>query len=523
MNENPRPENVRGHAMNPRLREAVGTALVLAGLGALGFWGHRVGWKMPKFSELVGPSHAAKEDWCPEHAVPESVCVECNPALLPREEYGWCKNHGIPNCPLEHPQVAQVKTQPKITTAQFERARRALEFAKRPENNSKCQLHLRRIQFASKEAVDKAGIEVAPVWEAPVVETVSASGQMTYDQTRVARLSSRLPGSVWRVDKRVGELVRAGEVLALVEAAEVGKAKSDFLSALAQTDLSRLTLERWREVFRKGGTAQATIQEAETALREAEIRVLSAQQALVNLGLPVRADEFKGLRPEEMSRRLQFLGLPPEMTRTLNAKTTTTNFLPLKASIDGRVVLREVVEGEVVDAAKVLFIIADTHQMWLTLDLRAEDAGHVTVGQRMLFRPDGQDEEFGGQISWVSTAVDEKTRTVKARADLENAAGRLRAFTFGSGRIILREEKEAIVVPNEAIQSDGDCQIVFLRDKNYFDKDAPKLFHIRTIRTGARTEQFTEVAAGLLPGEIVATKGSGALRAELLKNNLGEG
>ena len=109
------------------------------------------------------------------------------------------------------------------------------------------------------------------------------------------------------------------------------------------------------------------------------------------------------------------------------------------------------------------------------------------------------------------------------RASLDNTLGQLRAFTFGAGRIILREEKEAVVVPNEAIQSDGDCMVVFVRDKNYFEKDAPKVFHVRTIRPGTRSEKFTEVAAGVLPGEVVATKGSGVLRAELLKNNLGEG
>ena len=79
------------------------------------------------------------------------------------------------------------------------------------------------------------------------------------------------------------------------------------------------------------------------------------------------------------------------------------------------------------------------------------------------------------------------------------------------------------MVPNEAIQTDGDCQIVFVRGKNYFDKDAAKVFHVRAIRPGTRNGQFTEVVVGVLPGEVVVTKGSGVLRSELLKNNLGEG
>jgi cobalt-zinc-cadmium efflux system membrane fusion protein len=442
---------------------------------------------------------------------------------MPRLDYGWCKTHGISNCPLEHPEVAQLKSRPQITATQLAQAQRVIQFANRPENNNKCKLYQRRIQFESREAVEKAGIDVAPAWQEQVVESVSASGQVTYDQTLMARLSSRLRGTVWRVDKQLGDQVRVGEVLALVEAVEVGKAKSELLLGLTQVDLKRMGLERTRQSYNKGALPLTSLNEAETELREAEIRVLAARQELINLGMPIRSEELRGFRPEEVSRRLQFLGIPESVSRTLDTNTTTANLLPIKASIAGSIVLREVVQGEVVEAGKVLFAVADTRQLWLTLAVRLEDAKAVAVGQPVFFRPDGSDMEVTGKISWISPAADEKTRTIAVRASLDNTLGQLRAFTFGAGRIILREEKEAVVVPNEAIQSDGDCMVVFVRDKNYFEKDAPKVFHVRTIRPGTRSEKFTEVAAGVLPGEVVATKGSGVLRAELLKNNLGEG
>src|SRR5713226_7495531 len=133
-----------------KLPKIVGTAVVWIGLGALAVWGHHSGWKVPKFSELTGSRQTEKADWCGEHGVPESLCIECNPALLPDQEYGWCKIHGIPNCLLEHPEVAELKTMPAITSAQLSRTERALQFAKRPENNRKCKLYQRRIQFDSK-------------------------------------------------------------------------------------------------------------------------------------------------------------------------------------------------------------------------------------------------------------------------------------------------------------------------------------------------------------------------------------
>src|SRR5437879_5012374 len=115
--------------------------LVLVGLGALAVWGHGVGWRMPKFSQLMGRERSTTEDWCAEHGVPESQCVECNAELMPRQEYGWCKIHGIPNCPLEHPELAQLKTPPRITAEELERAQRALQFSKRAENNNQCKLY----------------------------------------------------------------------------------------------------------------------------------------------------------------------------------------------------------------------------------------------------------------------------------------------------------------------------------------------------------------------------------------------
>jgi cobalt-zinc-cadmium efflux system membrane fusion protein len=176
-----------------------------------------------------------------------------------------------------------------------------------------------------------------------------------------------------------------------------------------------------------------------------------------------------------------------------------------------------------VDSAKTIFVIADPRRMGLTLHVRQEEVKHLALGQPVRFHPDGEAEESAGKIDWISTEVDEKTRTVKVRALLENAAGRLRANAFGPGRIILREEKNAVVVPGGAVHSDGDCQVVFVRDKNYLTERAPKVFHVRSVRLGARDENHLELLAGVLPGEVVAVKGSAVLLAELLKGKLGEG
>ena len=79
------------------------------------------------------------------------------------------------------------------------------------------------------------------------------------------------------------------------------------------------------------------------------------------------------------------------------------------------------------------------------------------------------------------------------------------------------------MVPHEAVHWEGCCHVVFVRDKDYLKPDSFKVFHVRKVRIGARDEKNAEIVAGVLPGELVVTQGSGTLLAELLRGNLGEG
>ena len=509
------------HSLLGWLGRAVSPLLVFTVLGGLLVGGHHTGWTLPKFSSLAGQMTDAQDDWCSEHGVPESQCVECRPDLMPRPKaFGWCKKHGVHECPLCHPEVAETKPRPKVSGDDLARAKAALDFAERAENNNTCKLHERRIQFISREAVEKAGVDVRPVSTAPMVESITGNGEITYDQTLTARLSARVPGIVFQVYKQVGDPVKQGEILALLDAAEVGKAKSGFLQALVQVRLKSKRLAAMQSAGQS--IARRDIQEMEAALSEAHIRLTTAQEAMTNLGLPVDAESLQKVPQEKLADRLRFLGLPESVTGSLDAKRTTGNLLAVTAPFDGVAVARQVVGGEVVDSSKVLFTVVDVRQMWLTLDLRVEDAKLIALGQEVHFRPDGS-KEAKGKIVWISTEADRKTRTVKVRVSLDNSHGRLRANTFGTGKVVLREESQAIVVPNTAVHWEGCCHVVFVRDKDFFKEGAPKVFHVRTVRPGAKDDKYTEIIAGLLPGEVVATKGSGVLRSQLLRNNLGAG
>ncbi len=525
------------------------TLLVLAAMAVVGYFGHTWGWKAPKLSAIWSRSAAPpKEDWCESHNVPDSRCIACHPELGGADVKDWCKEHGVPEsqctvchpeiltkgvasdwcrehglpesgCTLCHPEIA-VKGEPPPRGAA---ATVSLEPGVKPATNPlTCQSHALRVQFASADALRKVGVQLEAVQERPMAASITAPGEITYDSTRLARVSSRLAGIVWRVEKEIGNPVRKGEVLALVDAAEVGRAKAEFLQGLSLLDLKEKTLKRIQTSTESGLRTRAELEEAEAALRDAKIRLLAAQQTLANLGLPnrhepIRYDDLRSLPPDQLVDRMRLLGLPESLATTVEPATATANLLPLLSPLEGVVISREVVAGEVVEPGVSLFVVADPRRVWARIDVRLEDAPRIALGQPVQFRPDGiPDAVAAGTVSWISTAVDEKTRTVGVRADIENPEGRLLASTFGKARITIREAPNAIAVPSEAVHWEGCCHIVFVRL-------AGEIFQTRKVRLGAKGGGFTEILAGVLPGEVVVTAGSHVLKSEILKSRLGAG
>lgn len=500
------------------------TFAVIALLSGIGAYGHYSQWKVPKFASLTGTEKRLADDWCVEHGVSESNCVECNPGQFPPDpDYGWCREHGVANCVLHHPDVAQLNQAFTISQPDMQQASRALALRPRPENNAVCKVYRRRIQFASIESVKQAGVDVELVERQSVSDCVSGAGEITYDATRLACLSPRVPGTAWQVLKNVGDNVQAGDVLAVVDAMEVGRTKSVLAKALVVEDLAQSDVNRLAEL---GGRVVAgnRIFEAEAALGQAQADVLSAEQALANLGLRADVRMLRGLPKEAVVERLRFLGLSEKLAKQLDSKTATANLIPMRSPMDGVIVDRQVVPGEAVDPSRILFRVADTSHMWLSLHLSLEDARYLSLGRPVYFQADGSPDEVTGTLTWISTAADPETRMVEVRAILPNFEGQLRDKTFGTGRVVLRVEQAAVVISSEAIHWDGCCHTVFVRDKDYFaSPESPKVFHVRSVRVGATNDERTEIIAGLLPGEVVATQGSDVLRAQLLKNSLGEG
>ena len=388
------------------------------------------------------------------------------------------------------------------------------------------------MQIASDEAFEKMKIINFPATETPVIETVAASGELQFMPKGVAAVSASVAGRVWQVTPqgKLGASVKQGDLLAIIDSVEVGKARAELLQSFAQLDSRKQFLDAALAGSAQGAISGVTVLERQGLFDEAVIRFKAAQQTLVNLGLLVNESSFKNLSPAMLADQLPLLGLSPDVAKLASNGKLTANLLPIRAPRDGVVIEVKSNEGEAVDPTKPLFVVADTTRLWLLLNVRHEDTRFLKLrgagdmeGSKVFFKVPGSSVEHQGTLVWKSSIADEKTRTIQFAAEVPNDKQLLTAHSFLTAKIVIREEKNAVVVPSEAIHWEGDCNVVFVFDKFASQPGGLKLYHIRTVRPGVKTFSDTEIIAGLLPNEWVAVINSSALRAELLKNNLGAG
>lgn len=170
--------------------------------------------------------------------------------------------------------------------------------------------------------------------------------------------------------------------------------------------------------------------------------------------------------------------------------------------------------GASVDTLSSLMTIADLSQVWATFDVYEQDIALVQLGQRIEVQSVAYpDRIFSGQVVFVSPQVDQHTRTIKVRAQVENPDYALKLGMFVAGTLYIPTADEALVVPHEAIQRLEEERVVFVQT-------GPETFEARDVQIGNETGRQVEILEGLKPGEAVVAFGSFHLKAELLKGSL---
>jgi len=485
----------------------------------------------------------AAGDWCTPHGVPESMCVLCNPALIPefKAKGDWCAGHGLPEslCPLCNPSVAALgigrdwcaehgvpasqcvvcKNRSKQTsgvsgstpslgdqasdlalelvlsgeTGTESQTSEATGLNQRKSINPNCLLHLAKIRLASPEIAEEAGLRLENVKSGDWNRTVECYGEVQFDRTKYALISPRSGGIVKSVEVDLGRAVKQGDVLAHVDSIDFGRAKADYLRAWTEFERWTWMGESFDRAGTGGGIALREKVEARASLEAASVELAISAQDLKNFGLG--AEDIERIR--------------------LNKDTRTD--LPIRAPFDGAVVDLNAVVGERIEAGQPLCAVADLSKVWVAVDAPADDLQMLELGSPMSFRPDSLiGETFTGTVTWISPQIDERTRTAKVRMEIDNKDGLLRAGQFGRGSILEEERSDAIVVPREAVQWDGCCNVVFVEESR-------GVYQPRKLRIGSETAQECVVLAGLVPGERVVTTGSYLLKTEILKGSIGAG
>jgi cobalt-zinc-cadmium efflux system membrane fusion protein len=448
------------------------------------------------------PELIEKLGFCKEHGVSEAECWICKPSIVAayKAQGDWCGGHGLPEsrCTLCNPGTAVA---PKPGTSKAGAAPASgISVVADPDAprttrapSATCATEKTKVQLASAEVAKTAGFAYETIRRRKVVETLSVNASIEFVPSAYARISARIGGPVREIRHDLGDTVAAGEVLAVVHAPALADAKAEILRAKRIVDLRQRTLDREKGLAEKGLATQRAALEAEAAFAEADVELQAAKQ------------------------RLRGLGAEDAEVEKVLVEGDTSSLLSVRALVAGRVVERDAIVGEVVDASKTLFAVADTSTVWAMLDVREADAGRVAMGQAAVLQFGGpRGERVAGKVSWISPRVEPSTRTVKMRVALPNPDGTLRAGAFGTAEVALHRDDPLPAVPKSAVQWEGCCNIAFVRQSDL-------VFLPRKLRLGADLGDHFAVLSGLEEGDVVVTEGSFLLKTEVRRDSIGAG
>jgi cobalt-zinc-cadmium efflux system membrane fusion protein len=342
------------------------------------------------------------------------------------------------------------------------------------------------------EAVMKeSGIEIATAAPGKLQVHDTLSGEIAFNSDRLAHIVPRVPGVVREVRKNLGDTVRAGEVLAVLESRDLADAKATYLAAVARLALAQANFTR-EESLRQGKiTAEKDYLESKQGLAEAQIGLRSAEQKLRALGF---AEEDLQALPS-------------------HADALFTHY-EITAPLDGTVVEKHIVLGEVLkEDSNPCFTIADLTSVWVDLKVHQQDLSHIRPGQTAVVKG-GEDLQTEGTIAFVSNIVSETSRMAFTRMTIPNPEGRWRPGLFVTGRIVIDEVSANVVVPKDAlVRLDGQTCVFLQTDRGFVPQ---------TVIVGRSNDSSVEITAGLDVGQQYVTRGAYTLKSELNKPSVEE-
>ena len=297
-----------------------------------------------------------------------------------------------------------------------------------------------------------------------------AAGNVVVDETRIVQVAPRVGGFVERVYVNVtGQPVRLGQPLLELYSPELLAAQQELLLA-------------------------------------AELQRNIGQSAVP--GIPDNTTDLVAAA----KRRFQLWDVSEKQVDEILRTGRTRRTMTLYAPASGIVIERMAVQGQLVMPGDKLYVIADLTRVWIEVDLRGADAARVRTGTTAEIEISGlAGRSFSGRVEYVYPTVETDARTTRARISLANSGGLLKPGMYATV-LLSTPSREALTVPTSAVVHTGARAFVFI------DLGRGTL-KSQDVELGASAGDYTEVLAGVEPGQRVVTSAQFLLDSE---SNLGE-
>jgi cobalt-zinc-cadmium efflux system membrane fusion protein len=323
---------------------------------------------------------------------------------------------------------------------------------------------------------------------------VSAVGVIEFVPARVARIGPMIDGRVTALRVELGQRVETGAPLVTLQSVDVGRARAEHTASLVRLQQAESELTRQRNMAAGGVTSGREVVAAET------------QRSLASLEIRAAAE------------RLRAVGVS---ARDIRGGSGGVAGLSLTTPIAGTVLEMNARLGQTVSASDTLFVVGDTEQVWLVLDVYERDLDQVHVGDEVRVQTVAHPGRvFEGHVARLSAVVDRARRVATATVLLPNPDGALRPGMSATGRVLTAAPSTGndgglvVTVPHGALQTIDGQALVFV-------ERSPGRYQMRPVERGVETEGDVEILSGLRAGELVVTEGAFVLKSEVLREQMG--
>jgi cobalt-zinc-cadmium efflux system membrane fusion protein len=323
--------------------------------------------------------------------------------------------------------------------------------------------------------------------------TITIPAEVKTNQDNEAQIGSLIQGRVHQVFANVGDYVNAGQILMTVEGLEVGQIKAGYLKARANYEYAKANYERQKKLFDEKIGSQKSLLESQSEFEKAAAEYRAEDKKIHSVGL---SDE--------------------DVMKEKDGDEHTSGTLPIKSMINGVVVERNVVIGQLVDATTTAFKIINTNNVWIDGQIYEKDLGKINLNSKTVFvTASDRQTKVEGKIIYLGQTVDDKTRTILIRGEFKNSSNKLKPHMFGELEISLGSEAKAILIPEESVVREASVSYLFVQTSD-------TTFERRDVAIGIISNNMVEIKDGINEGEIIVTEGVFYLKSELKKDELGE-